>query len=151
MLRIITTRNMPISGKQKSNKVMSIPPSIALRLSEFVLRRRWHIMILISLIVVVVEASAHFGNAEGQNTVLWDFTFEVGVLGITLPLLGGFTLTLLNRVRDERSQADQQREISRKLATVDDWDQLTTMLVDLPKSILPIVSSALYIYNAVLG
>src|SRR5690242_2502492 len=128
---------------------MNIAPSIALRLSEMILRRRWLIMALICLVVVVVEVCEHFGPAESQSTSLNDFMLEVALLGLLMPLIGGIMLSMLNRVRDERAQSDQQREVNQKLATADNWEQLTAMLLDVPRSITPITSSNLYLFNPV--
>jgi signal transduction histidine kinase len=133
------------------DRAIKIPPTFELKLSGLILRWRWLLMIAISVLVAFLEYNEHQQEIVSTGWLDPYFVRELVQFGVILPLLGGLLLTVVSRARGEQVYTDQQREISRQLASAEDWDQLTSMLVELPQSILPIANSSLYLYNPVIG
>ncbi len=123
---------------------------IAVEISKQFLKKRWLIMLIVALVVVIIEVLEH--RASNDSFVIDpNFLRETALFGVFLPIAWGLLLTLLVHTDHERVMAEynltQQHELARKLNSASRWDELTDNIVKFPRSILPVISTALHVYN----
>ena len=113
------------------------------------LRFRWPIMIGISSIVFIAE---YFEHNEYENSLLGNgFLWETIVFGVLMPLTGGLLLTLIyNRTKyiSILDKIDRQRTLKNALLSARDWDELVTIISQIPPTIFPnLFGDALYVFD----
>ncbi len=123
---------------------------IAVEISKQFLKRRWLIMLLVALVVVIIEVAEHQASTD-KFIIDPNFLRETALFGVFLPIAWGLILTLLVHTDHERVRAeynlDKQHELARNLNNASRWDELTDNIVKFPRSILPVISTALHVYN----
>ncbi len=127
---------------------MASTRSHIIQISERLLRWRWLVMALTGLIILLFEATEH---AEHSHPLGIDFTREILVFGVIVPLLGGAILTSLVRAESERVRAnrhlDQQRVLNQQLISSMQWDELARVLVRFPNTFVPLAGASLLTYD----
>jgi signal transduction histidine kinase len=122
---------------------------IALTISKLMLRTRWLLAAIASLMVIWIEIEEH--RPIQVNALKPDFLREIVLFGLILPVLTGLILSILAYTENERARAvyslDQRNLIAQELNTASKWDELIEKIVAFPRSIAPIISSSLYLYN----
>jgi len=103
----------------------------------------------VSLIVLVIETLEHKPHQQrGIDYVFWS---EVCFFGLVLPVIGGVILKLLARIRSEKGSITRylelKKDLSRKLSEARDWDELTSILIQFPRLIVPFVGTTLMVYD----
>ena len=125
-----------ISGVNKQN------------LNQFIPMLRWPIIIVIGIWIFVVEWVEHPDVLEGGDKT---FLYEVIVLEALLLTVGVAIGWLVKIVREKSSMVkilEAKNELSQQLTAADDWDQMTTLLVEYPRKILPVEAASLLIYSS---
>jgi signal transduction histidine kinase len=123
---------------------------IAVEISRQFLKRRWLIMLFVAVVVVIIEALEH---RTTSNSFIIDPNFlrETTLFGVFLPVAWGLILTLLVHTDRERVKAeynlDIQHELVKNLNNASRWDELIDDIVKFPRSILPVIRTALHVYN----
>jgi hypothetical protein len=117
---------------------------IAVEISKQFLKRRWLIMLLVALVVVMIEVAEH--QASNDKFIIDpNFLRETALFGVFLPITWGLILTLLVHTDYERVRAeynlDKQHELARNLNNASRWDELTDNIVKFTRSILPVIRS----------
>lgn len=123
-----------------------------LTFNQQLFRWRWSIAALISLLVFAFEVTVRRQSMMATNP--GEFYLEVLFFAITLPLLFGITLSML-RTRSELehtvTQYDHLRSTRQHMNNAGDWDELATILLQIPRAMLPLVGDALMMYNQKTG
>jgi signal transduction histidine kinase len=123
---------------------------IAVEISKQFLKRRWLIMLSVAIGVVIIEVLEHRASTD-SFVIDPNFLRETALFGVFLPIAWGLILTLLVHTDRERVKAeynlDKQHELARNLNNASRWDELTDNIVKFPRSILPVISTALHVYN----
>ena len=118
-------------------------------LNFIVLRYRWPIMIAISLFVIFVEYIEHIDLSE--NWLGGGFLWETIVFGILMPVSGGLLLSVINdrtKINTILARIDRQRTLKNALLSTRDWDELVTIISQIPHTIFPtLFGDAVYIFN----
>jgi len=110
---------------------------------------RWFFVTFIGAIVVLVEMQEH-GTlaAAAMNPHLWR---EILLFGVLSPLAFGLIIEVLLRVQTERMRAiqelDQQHYLSQSLGQIQNWNELTRIIVEFPQRVLPVVAVSLRVYD----
>ncbi len=122
---------------------------IASTISKLILKTRWLLAALVSLMVVLIEIEEHHpARTSAMNP---DFLLETVVFGFILPILTGLLLSLLSYTEKERAKAvhslDQRNLLAQQLNTASKWDELIEKIVAFPRSIAPTISTSLHLYN----
>jgi signal transduction histidine kinase len=118
-----------------------------LNLNQFVLMLRWPIVAIIGIWVLVVELLEHPDVLEGGDKT---FLYEVIVLEGLLVAVGLTVGWLVKIIREKSSMVkilEAKNELSQQLTSADDWDQMTNLLVEYPRTILPLEAASLLIYS----
>jgi signal transduction histidine kinase len=142
-----TTQLIGNSGESAMRRSLS---EIAVEISKQFLKRRWLITLLVAIGVVVLEVLEH--RASNNRFVIDpNFLRETALFGFFLPIAWGLILTLLMHTDGERVKAeynlDKQNELARNLNNASRWDELTDHIVRFPSGILPVIGTALHVYN----
>jgi signal transduction histidine kinase len=123
-----------------------------LTFNQQLFRWRWSIAALISIFVFAFEVAIRHQTLMATNPKA--YYLEVLFFAITLPLLFGITVSML-RTRSELvhtiTQYDHLRGTRQHLNNAGDWDELATILLQIPRAMLPLVGDALMIYNQKTG
>jgi signal transduction histidine kinase len=126
---------------------MAKPLDLAPILREQLLRWRWAIAALAAAFFFTFEVVEHYPLASSLTDP--NFVREVLLFGFVGPLLAGLVLSLLASTRTARVRANQnlnlERELSRQLASAAGWEELTTLIVRFPRSVLPVVGTSLLV------
>ncbi len=121
----------------------------AATISRLILKTRWLLAALVSLLVVWIEILEH-GPIQ-LDALTPDFIRETVVFGVILPILTGLLLSILNIAENERARAinslDQRNLITQQLNTASNWEELIEKIIAFPRSIAPILSSSLHLFN----
>jgi signal transduction histidine kinase len=113
-------------------------------------QRRWMVMILMALTIIVIEAVDHYrpGYPLYRDTELLR---EILMFGVLLPISGGILLTVLEKTSTERDQVrlevDQHYAFDQQLVKITCWDDLVETIVNFPETMLPVESTALHVYD----
>lgn len=122
---------------------------LTLQISEALLRWRWPLMLLISMLVLAVELYEH--RFSGAVFKIVDFVREVFLFALLLPLLNGIVLTLLARTRQDKVSAvrdlTQQHNLSKQLNQASTWDELLSIIIRFPQNNRVVIGSSLYLSN----
>ena len=119
---------------------------VALTFSSRLLRYRWWLMGLTSIMVVVVEFEEHmpvkFFNPNP------DFIRETLLFAVILPIVNGLVLSLLARTCQDRDLAErdlgQQRTLGRQLSKASTWNDIVQTIVQFPHEIPLVAGTTLY-------
>lgn len=108
---------------------------------------RWPVIAVIGIGIIVLEVFEH-PNAFR----LFDphFTGEVIFLEGLLIVVGITIGSLLKSIREKTTTVhilESKNNLSQQLTAAQDWDQVTELLVDFPRTILPVNGSSLLIYS----
>ena len=118
-------------------------------LAEHLLRLRWVWMSLMGGLIVFRQLSER-GSAALQNPDL-ELLVDILLLAVTIPLLGGFLLTRLERSHslssEYRRRLQKYQALVQELSQRRELGELTSFLVQYPAAILPIRRTSLYIYD----
>jgi signal transduction histidine kinase len=118
-----------------------------------VLRYRWPIMIGLSILILVVEYIEHID--DGQILSGGSFLWEALVFGVLMPITGGLLLSLFydrSKINTILDRIDRQRTLKNALLSARDWDELVTIISQIPHSIFPnLFGDALYVFDPDLG
>ena len=122
-------------------------------INQLILRYRWLIMMAISVLVIFVEYTEHAD--AGANIVVGGFLWETIVFGILMPITGGLVLSLISdrtKINSILERIDRQRTLKNALLSARDWDELVTIISQIPHTIFPtLFGDALYIQNTDIG
>lgn len=116
-------------------------------LNQFLLMLRWPVIAIIGIWILVVELLEHPDVLEGgDKTFLYEVIFHEGLL-----VAVGMAIGWLAKIVREKSSMvkilEAKNELSQQLTSADDWDQMTTLLVEYPRTILPLEAASLLIYS----
>ena len=121
---------------------------ITVRISRYLLRKRWSVTVLLALFYAVFEFIEHPPAGHGVDL---DFLSELLILAGVFPLTFGITLTLLARAEAERSRAvhhlNRHHELNQQLINSLNWDELARVLVRFPRTIAPLLGVSLLVYD----
>lgn len=114
---------------------------------QLILMLRWPVIALVGIWILVVELLEH-----REVLTRWDPTFisEVLILEGILILVGVAIGWLVKTIREKNSTLrilEAKNELSRQLTTASDWDQMTTLLVEYPRNLLPLKAASLLTYS----
>ena len=122
---------------------------VAIAISKLILKARWLLAALVSLMVVLIEVEEHHPIRIGALNP--DFLLETIVFGVVLPILTGLLLSLLSYTEKERAKVvhslDQRNLLAQQLNTASKWDELIEKIVAFPRNIAPAISTSLHLYN----
>lgn len=118
-----------------------------LKLNRLILMLRWPVIAVIGIWYLIVELLEHPGAL-----VRWDATFlsEVIVLETLLITVGVAIGWLVKTIREKTSTLrilEAKNDLSQRLTAASDWDQMTTLLVEYPRTILPLKAASLHTYS----
>lgn len=123
-----------------------------LEFNRRLIRWRWSIAASISALVLILEVAVRRQNERVANPE--NFYLELLLFAITLPLLFGISLSML-KARSELvntiSRYDRLRGTRLHLRNARDWDEMATILLQIPRAEIPLVGDALMIYNQKTG
>jgi signal transduction histidine kinase len=123
---------------------------IATTISKLILKTRWLLAALVSLMVILIEIEEH--HPTRATALHPDFLLETVVFGFILPVLTGLLLSLLSYTEKERAKAvhslDQRNLLAQQLNTASKWDELIEKIVAFPRSIAPTIGTSLHLYNS---
>lgn len=125
-----------ISGAKKQNLI------------QLILMLRWPVIIIIGIWILVVELLEHPDVLENGDKT---FLYEVIILETLLVVVGVAIGWLVKTVREKSSMVnilEAKNELSQQLTSADDWDQMTTLLAEYPRTILPVEATSLLIYSS---
>ena len=125
-----------ISGVKKQN------------LNRLILMLRWPVIAIIGIWILIVELLEHPGGLVSGDIT---FLLEVIILETLLVVIGVAIGWLVKTIREKSSMVnilESKNELSQQLTSANDWDQMTTMLVEYPRTILPLEATALLIYSS---
>jgi signal transduction histidine kinase len=118
-------------------------------LRKQLLKRWWWIVVLIGLYIVALEMFIHGAEQLLQPDAA--FRREMIFIAISFPLLGGAIFGLLAYGRSEDRQSafylDLHRKLNQQLSEAPDWERLEEVLLQFPRLVLPVVSTALMLYD----
>ena len=110
-----------------------------------VYRWRWWISALLSAVFIGLEISEHWPQAiKGFSLV------DTVIKGLAFPLLIGALLSLQGtreKLGHAVNQLDMQKVVKRQLEDARDWDELVTILLQIPRMILPLTGDALIVLD----
>ncbi|MFN2305091.1 MAG: sensor histidine kinase [Anaerolineales bacterium] len=114
---------------------------------QLILRLRWPVIALIGIFILVIEVFEH-----PEAITRWDgiFTTEVIILESLLVLTGVAFGWLIKLIGEKTSKVDilqVKSDLSLQLSSAQDWDQITTLLVEYPGNILLLRNSSLLVYS----
>jgi signal transduction histidine kinase len=122
---------------------------LVIRLRDLLLKRRWAIAAAAALITIIVEMVEH--RPANWSEVDAALLREVVIFGVVGPLFIGGTFSVLARAWSERSMAmthvGYHRELSRQLASSQDWEALTSLIVRYPRTLVPTIGTSLFVYD----
>jgi len=129
-----------------ANQALS-KPNILFRLSQPLVRHRWWVFAILVLIITVFEAFEHPLATHTLNSIFW---VEV-LLFIGMLLIVAILLEALWRAFEEKDdlmkKLDVRHKLSLRLSAIQDWDELTTSIVQFPASIVPLFNASLFLYR----
>ena len=118
-------------------------------INHFVLKYRWFLMSLVSIIVIVVEYFEHLDF--GEYFFGGGFVWETLVFGVLMPISVGLLLSLIydrTKINAILARIDRQRTLKNALLSARDWDELVTLISQIPHTIFPaLFGDALYIFD----
>jgi signal transduction histidine kinase len=118
-----------------------------LNINQLILYLRWPILGAIGLLILVLEVVEHPGALQQLDQV---FISEILFLEGLLVMVGVAIGWLLKTIREKTSTVNilkTKNDLSQQLTTAQDWDQMTSLLVEFPRSILPLSASSLLTYS----
>ncbi|HLF26688.1 MAG TPA: ATP-binding protein [Anaerolineae bacterium] len=124
------------------------PLRIVRVLKETVIRWRWRIVIALMLFAFCTETIEHLPILNSIDSY---YIWEVIQFAILLPLLIGTLLSLFDtqsRLSKTITRQEKQRIIRRQLSGARDWEELVTIMLQLPRTLAPIVGNVLLVYDA---
>ena len=113
------------------------------------LRFRWYVMAAIGIFAICLEL---YGRNQLHALVV-DFPLIIAALveGVFLPVLGGVFLTLADHAIRERTtvayQLSRKEALTQAISNAQNWNDLLKTIVEFPRGVLPLVGSALLIYE----
>ena len=118
-----------------------------INLNQLILVLRWPILAVIGIWYLYVELVEHPGAL-----MRWDSTFVIEIIIIEglIILMGMIIGWLVNTIRENNSTLrilEAKNDLSQQLTTASDWEQMTTLLVEYPRTILPLKVSSLFVYS----
>jgi signal transduction histidine kinase len=118
-----------------------------IKLYQLVLALRWPIIGIVGISILILELIEHPGALTR-----WDTTFlgEVLLLESLLIITGLAIGWLLSSIREKNTTVNilnSKNELNQRLSSAQDWDQLTELVVEYPRSILPLAGSSLLVYS----
>ncbi|MGE5221558.1 MAG: sensor histidine kinase, partial [Omnitrophica WOR_2 bacterium] len=128
-----------------------MPPRVDVpsNISRWFLKNRWIVMLFVSIVVIIIEIDEH----QPVNLKQFDpnLAREVFLFGVLLPLSWGLMLTMLSYAEGERIRAyddlDRQQQLGQQLSKTSEWRDLTEKIVQFPRTVLPVIGTALHVYN----
>jgi signal transduction histidine kinase len=117
---------------------------------------KWHWLVipLFMLIVISIEYAEHY-DPDQLIPVGIEFYREALIYGVVLPLIAGLLVDLLQKKEKERKIAvehlENQMLFRQQLGSVSSLDELTQLIVQYPKKILPVLGTTLYVYDPQAG
>lgn len=114
---------------------------------SFMVRFRWIIVFIFSVGLIILEISEHLLSKNNQD---FAFFFETGVFGLVFPVLLGTLLTLYQTQANlslERSKIGQKRFIEAQISGARDWDELTTTLLQIPRTMFQLCASQILTFE----
>jgi two-component system nitrate/nitrite sensor histidine kinase NarX len=133
--------------------------SVSSKLYQRITLLRWQAPILAFILVLVHQLLEH--TVLSQLPHWWHFTTQVLFYGLVGPVLAYWALTSLRRSVGETEAAEQALrrthsdlsdanerlafliQVNRRLSEAEDEDDLLTMMLDLPRQVVPVVSCSL--------
>lgn len=118
-----------------------------LKLNHVIRVIRWPIIAFVGIWILVGELFEHPGALTH-----WDSTFlsEVIILEGLLIAVGIAIGWLLSTIEEKTTSVkilEAKNDLSQRLTTAQDWDQMTSLLVEYPRSILPLNAASLLTYS----
>ncbi len=119
------------------------------RLAQELLRGRWFFMALLGMVAVFLEVIERIQF----NDLRMDFSFflEAFLEGVILPVAGGSILSLADQAIRERKQAfyqlSRKEALTQAIANAQNWNDLLKTIAEFPRGIIPLIGSALLIYE----
>ena len=118
-----------------------------INLNQLILMLRWPVIAVIGIWYLYVELVEHPGAL-----VRWDSTFviEVIIIESLMILVGVIIGWFVNTIRINNSTLrilEAKNDLSQQLTAASDWDQMTTLLVEYPRIILPLKAASLLVYS----
>ena len=118
-----------------------------INLNQLILVLRWPILAVIGIWYLIIELLEHPGAL-----MRWDSTFatEIIILESLIIIVGLAIGWLANIIREKNSTLnilEAKNELSQQLTAASDWDQMTTLLVEYPRTVLPLKAASLLVYS----
>lgn len=116
-------------------------------LSQRIFNIRWLIIGVIGLLIFFLEFNEHPTALQQFDRV---FTSEVFFLETFLITIGLTVSWLMSSIREKSSTLnilEAKNNLSQQLTKAKDWYLVTELLVDFPRSILPLAGSSLLVYS----
>lgn len=116
------------------------------------IRWRWSIAASISALVLILEVAVNRQNERSANPE--NFYLELLLFAIMLPLLFGILLSMYKarlELVNTISRYERLRDTRLHLSNARDWDEMATILLQIPRAKIPLVGDALMIYDQKTG
>jgi signal transduction histidine kinase len=152
----ITPRPTSKALQQQSEEkpMLDVIPSssraVSMAFKTYLLRWRWLIVLVIAVFSFSFELLEHRPSSIRSFDI--HLMWEIVLFCIALPLLIGIWLSLFEsgtRLSTILSQVNIQRMIRERFKDYHDWDDLVTIVLQTPRTFLPLVGSSLLVRNPV--
>lgn len=121
------------SGKKKLNRLIRV--------------LRWPIIALIGVWFLFLEILEHPGAFTQLDTT---FLSEVVIIEGSLIAVGVAISWFLSTILEKSTTVnilEAKNDLSRRLATAQDWDRMASLLVEYPRSVMPLSAASLFSYS----
>lgn len=124
---------------------MRIFSSLFATVKNVLYRWRWGITALLAVVFLSTELFEHWPDAFKVSALI-----DILIKGLAFPLLFGFVLSLLStkeQLSHVVNQLDMRNVVKRQLEDAQDWDELVTILLQIPRMILPLTGDSLIVLD----
>jgi signal transduction histidine kinase len=116
---------------------------------QFIIRRRYIIMLVVSLMAIISETIDHFNPDDASFDS--EYLSEILLLAFILPMIGLLLLELMKRIIDDQRhtalQFHKHKIINQQLGQAKDWDELVNIILQFPQTILAVEATALWLQD----
>lgn len=117
-------------------------------INNLILMLRWPVIAVVGIWILVVEMLEHPSALSRGDTT---FLSEVIILESLIIMVGVAIGWLVKTIREKTSALnilESKNDLSQQLTAARDWDQMTTLLVEYPRTILPLKAASLLTYSS---
>ncbi len=117
------------------------------KLNQLILMLRWPIIAVVGILILVLEMLEHPGAlVRGDSTFYGEVIFLEGLL-ITVGVVIGWLVKTIREKTSTLNLLAAKNDLIQQLTTANDWDQMTTLLVEYPRTILPLRAASLLTFS----